>query len=46
MNFVEMEDKKDFEPIFFNDVTSIRGILPVIERVWDTKNSHGTMRKD
>ena len=46
VNFVEMVDKKDFELIFSNNVKKIREILPVIERIWDTKNSHGTMRKD
>ena len=37
---------KDFGLILSNDVKSIKEIIPVIERVWDTKNAHGTMNKE
>ena len=43
MNFMESPGKKDFNLIYSNDIVCIKEILPVIERVWDTKNAHGTM---
>lgn len=43
VNYANCNDKKDFNLIFSNDMTVIRGILPVIENVWNTKNAHGTM---
>ena len=29
--------------IYSHDITIIREILPVIEKIWNTKNAHGTM---
>ena len=46
VNFMESDDKKDFGLIFSNDVKSIKEIIPVIFRLWDTKNAHGTMTKE
>ena len=43
VNYAKFNDKKDFNYIYSNDITIIRKILPVIESLWNTKNSHGTM---
>ena len=43
INYTKRDDKKDFTMIYSHDITIIREILPVIEKIWNTKNAHGTM---
>ena len=37
--------KVPFTNVYSNDCNVLRDILPRIEKLWDTKNAHGTMHK-
>ena len=43
INFYHDIDKVDFESINSDDIKVLRDIIPKIERVWNTRNAHGTM---
>ena len=45
MNLLDSEESIDFPSIHSNDHDVLQRILPIIERVWNTKNAHGTMNK-
>ena len=45
INFYSDTCKKEFRDIFSEDMNVIRRILPVIERIWNTRIAHGTMRQ-
>ena len=42
-NYYEDANKPNFDDVFSSDVTVLRNIIPSIERVWNTRNAHGTM---
>ena len=39
------DNKVPFINVYLNDYNVLRDILPHIEKLWDTKNANGTMRK-
>ena len=36
----------NFDDIYSNDVSVIRNVIYAIEKIWNTSNSHGTVRRD
>ena len=44
-NFYDSETKVDFHKIYSNDIETLREIIPIIQKVWNTKTAHGTMAK-
>ena len=44
-NLLDSDESIDFQCIFSNEVNVIMKVLPVIERVWNTKNAHGTVHR-
>ena len=42
-NFYNSSSKVDSKKIFFANITELRSIIPMISKVWNTNNSHGTM---
>ena len=43
INFWDADEKEDFNLVYSRDINEIRNILPKINKVWNTKNAHGTM---
>ena len=43
VNLYDDEVKGDFRKVYSENVNEIREILPIIQRIWDTKTAHGTM---
>ena len=43
VNRFDSDEKSPFENIYSTDVETIKQIIEVIEKVWNTKNAHGTM---
>ena len=44
-NLFDCETKVDFHRIYSNDIETLREIIPIIQKVWNTKTAHGTMAK-
>ena len=44
-NCYSSDSKVPFTNVYSNDCNVLRDILPRIEKLWDTKNTHGTMHK-
>ena len=45
INLFNSHEKKDFQNIYSSDHNVVKRIIPIIESVWNTKNSHGAMHK-
>ena len=45
LNRYDSTDKVDFANIFSNDINTLKQIIYEIERVWNVKTAHGTMKK-
>ena len=45
INLYDSETKGDFYKIFSNDIDTLREIIPIIQKVWNTKTAYGTMVK-
>ena len=45
VNRCDHNDKVIFNNVYSNDISVIRSIIPEIDRVWNVKTAHGTMRK-
>ena len=43
INRFDIDEKFPFENIYSTDVETIRQSIEVIEKIWNTKNAHGTM---
>ena len=43
MNYYDETVKPNFNDIFSSDIGVLRNIIPVIEKIWNTRNAHGTM---
>ena len=43
MNYYDETVKPNFRDIYSSDIGVLRNIIPVIEKVWNTRNAHGTM---
>ena len=43
INFCNHTEKVDFKKIYSNDIDTVREVLPMIQKVWNTKTAHGTM---
>ena len=43
INFYEESEKVQFDAIYSNDIDTLRNVIPKIQKVWNTKNAHGTM---
>ena len=46
MNFHDADDKVKFDDIYSNDAYVLKNVILAIEKVWNTRNAHGTMRTD
>ena len=44
-NLFSHDTKVPFEIVFSDDVSVLRNIIPLINRVWNTRNANGTMTK-
>ena len=44
LNLCNMSEKVTFDLIYSNEVATLRNVVGKIEKVWNTKNAHGTMR--
>ena len=45
LNLANADIKTEFHLIFSKEVKTLRTIIPLIERVWNTRNANGTMLK-
>ena len=45
VNLYDSETRVDFHKIFSNDIETLREIVPIIQKVWNTKTAHGIMVK-
>ena len=45
-NFYDNEEKMDFELIYSKDINILRRLIAMIDKVWNTRNAHGTMRTE
>ncbi len=43
INFLDADKKVDFNLVYSRNIDELRIILPKINKVWNTKNAHGTM---
>ena len=42
-NLYNSIEKEDFNDIYSSDIPTLRKIMPVLGKVWNTKHSHGAM---
>ena len=42
-NLHDSAQKINFSDVYSNDPLIIKNVLPYIEKVWNTRNAHGTM---
>ena len=40
----QSEEKIDFNDIYSCDTNILRNVIPFIQKLWNVKNAHGTMR--
>ena len=45
-NFIDNDNIVDFNDVYSDDIETLRSIIEKITHLWNTKNAHGTMRKD
>ena len=45
-NYYDETEKIDFDLVFSNDVEVLRPIMQGIEKLWNTRNAHGTMNNE
>ena len=45
INLYDSAHKVDFQDVYSNNLTTIKTIISHIDRLWNTRNSHGTMIK-
>ena len=46
MNLYNNSVKTDFHLIHSDDIDVLRGLMPLIETIWNTKTAHGTMKTE
>ena len=44
MNMFDYAMKANFDDVFSTDLTVVKQIIVIIERIWNTHSAHGTMR--
>ena len=42
-NLYDSTEKVDFQNVYSNDIAVLQDIIPIIQKVWNTKTAHGTM---
>ena len=43
INYYDETEKVDFDLVFSTDIQILRNVIGKIEKVWNTRNAHGTM---
>ena len=43
INYFDSDEKIPFESIYSTDVETVKKVIEVIEKIWNTRNAHGTM---
>ena len=45
-NLHDTREKLDFNIVYSNDISILRGIIAKLDNVWNNKTAHGTMRTE
>ena len=43
-NFVEIDERTNFNDIYADEIDTVRTLITRLEKVWNTRNAHGSMQ--